>query len=78
VVSAAAASGFAPIDHFTLPASAWAAYYDPLLARADALAAQAGHDRELADAIADTRREADLWRRCGHTYDYVFYLLRAR
>lgn len=77
-LAAAAASGFAPIDQFALPASAWAAYYDPLLARADALAAPARHDPELADAIAGTRREAELWRRCGDSYDYVFYLLRAR
>lgn len=75
-LAAAASAGFTVIDQFPLPARAWSNYYDPLLARADELAPTA--DPELADAIAGTRREADLWRRHGHSYDYVFYLMRAR
>jgi hypothetical protein len=75
-LAAAASAGFTVIDHLPLPAHAWSNYYDPLLARADRLAPTA--DPELADAIAETRREADLWRRHGHSYDYIFYLLRAR
>lgn len=72
-LAAARAAGFTVVDHFPLPARAWSNYYGPLLARADALAA----DPELACAIAETRREVDMHREHGHSYDYVFYLLRA-
>ena len=71
----ASAAGFAGIDHFTLPPSAWwDEYYVPLEERIARLAPDA--DPELADAIAETRREIDLFRRCGASYGYVFYLLR--
>lgn len=73
-LAAAESAGYAVIDHFALPARAWSNYYDPLLARADALAGAA--DPDLAAVIALTRREADLWRHHGDSYDYVFYLLR--
>ncbi len=73
-LAAAESAGYAVIDSFALPASAWFNYYDPLIARADALTPDA--DPELAAAIAVTRREVDIWRRHGDCYDYVFYLLR--
>lgn len=73
-LAAAESAGYAVIDSFALPARAWFNYYDPLIARADALADSS--DPELAAAIAVTRREVDVWRRHGDSYDYVFYLLR--
>jgi len=51
-------------------------YYTPLLARAEVLAAEARDHAALAEAIADVRREVELFERFGDTYGYVFYLLR--
>jgi len=79
-LTAAESAGYAAIDNFALPARAWLNYYDPLIARADALTDTfpPHADPELAAVIAMTRHEADLWRRHGDSYDYVFYLLRPR
>ena len=74
-LTAARAAKYKVVDHFPLPRRAWSNYYDPLIARADALAPTA--DPELAAVISEARLEADMYRRYGHTYDYVFYLLRA-
>ncbi|MGH6900006.1 MAG: SAM-dependent methyltransferase [Geminicoccaceae bacterium] len=72
----ARAAGFEVLDHFTLPPDAWwDEYYTPLEARMDLLAADP--DPALAAVIAETRREIDLFRRCGHAYGYVFYLMRS-
>jgi len=72
----ARAAGFEPIDHITLPPEAWwDEYYIPLEQRMARLAPAA--DPELAATIAETRREIDLYRNCGDSYGYVFYLLRA-
>jgi serine/threonine-protein kinase HipA len=71
------AAGFDLIDHFTLPPAAWwDEYYAPLEQRMAHLAPAA--DAELGAVIDETRREIELYRRHGHTYGYVFYLLRAR
>ncbi|MBP1635361.1 MAG: hipA, partial [Acidobacteria bacterium] len=73
----ARAAGYEVIDAFPLPASAWwDGYYTPLLARAEVLAAEARDHAALAEAIADVRREVELFERFGDTYGYVFYLLR--
>jgi SAM-dependent methyltransferase len=71
----ARAAGFEAIDHFSLPPQAWwHEYYTPLQERMAHLAAEAGP--ALAAVIAETRREIDLFRRCGPAYGYVFYLMR--
>jgi SAM-dependent methyltransferase len=71
-------AGYQVLDTFTLPASAWwDEYYRPLRERMAALRTEAVADPELADVIAATAREIDLYERFGHTYGYVFYLLRA-
>ena len=76
-IERARAAGFEPIDHFTLPPEAWwDAYYVPLEQRMAQLAPDA--EPELAGAIAETRREIELYRRHGDAYGYVFYLLRLR
>jgi SAM-dependent methyltransferase len=74
-VERARAAGFEVLDRFALPSEAWwHEYYLPLEARMDLLAADRGP--ELVAAIAETRREIDLARRCGDAYGYVFYLMR--
>ncbi len=72
----AAAEGYAVLDTFTLPASAWwDDYYTPLLQRAGRLRPTA--DAALREAIAAAEEETGLFRRHGDGYGYVFYLLRA-
>jgi len=74
-IGRARAAGFCVLDHFTLPPEAWwDEYYTPLEERMARLAPDA--DPDLAAASAETRREIELFRRCGHAYGYVFYLMR--
>jgi SAM-dependent methyltransferase len=74
-IDRARAAGFDLIDHFTLPPEAWwDEYYTPLEQRMAQLAP--GAEAELAAVIDETRREIELYRRYGHAYGYVFYLLR--
>jgi SAM-dependent methyltransferase len=76
-IGRARAARFDLIDHFTLPPAAWwDEYYKPLEQRMADLAPAA--DAELGAVIDETRREIELYRRHGHAYGYVFYLLRAR
>jgi serine/threonine-protein kinase HipA len=71
-------AGYELLDTFTLPASAWwDEYYRPLRERMVTLRTEAAADPALADVIAATAREIDLYERFGDTYGYVFYLLRA-
>ena len=75
-IERARTAGFEVVDHFTLPPAAWwDEYYTPLEARMAELAPDA--DPELAAAIAETRHEIALFRRCNDVYGYVFYLMRA-
>lgn len=72
----AEAAGFEVLDTFALPASAWwDEYYTPLLERVAALRPTA--DDSLIPLLDETEREADLYRRHGDAYGYVFYLLRS-
>jgi SAM-dependent methyltransferase len=71
----ARAAGFEVLDHFTLPPKAWwDEYYTPLQEHMARLEPDAGPD--LVAAIAETRREIELFRRYGDAYGYVFYLMR--
>ncbi|MBF0188560.1 MAG: methyltransferase domain-containing protein [Magnetococcales bacterium] len=62
-----------------LPSAAWwQSYYDPMEQRLKMLEEEASHDRVLAGVIAESRREATLFRRHSDQYGYVFYVLRRR
>jgi len=76
---AAAAAGYEVIGTLPLPEEAWwREYYEPLEARADALADEATRDPELLSVVRDAREEIDARRRFGSSYAYVFFLLRPR
>ena len=71
----AEAAGLEVVDTFPLPTSAWwDEYYTPLLSHAAALRPTAA--AALSAILDETEREADLFRRHGDSYGYVFYLLR--
>ena len=70
-------TGFAEVGHFVQPLSDWENYYRPLEAHlAEFCASHA--DNEHAKVFADAmRREVDVWRECGDSFGYVFYLGKA-
>ncbi|NMO20218.1 class I SAM-dependent methyltransferase [Pyxidicoccus fallax] len=68
--------GYEVLDTFALPASAWWDYYTPLLQRIERMRPTANAD--LLEVITATEREIALFRAHGHSYGYVFYLLRNR
>lgn len=92
----AAGAGYATIDSFVLPPSAWwDEYYTPMLQRiellrplaageAGGLPGSAGRAREtntagdakLAAVLTEAEAEIDLFRRCGSSYSYVFYVMQ--
>ncbi|AKF10366.1 class I SAM-dependent methyltransferase [Sandaracinus amylolyticus] len=63
-------AGFAVIETIVLPERAWDAYYAPLEARCDALAA----DPSMNEAIESARREIALWRATRGEYGYVLFV----
>lgn len=76
-VARAEAAGFEALDLLTLPPAAWwDEYYTPLEQRCAAL--RSTPDPDLRAVIEETGREIELYRRHGHAYGYVFYLLRKR
>lgn len=64
--------GLEVLDHFRLPSQDWWDYFD----QAEARCRHIGGDEGLANAVAGIRGEMDLYRRTGHSYGYVFYILR--
>ena len=69
--------GYRVVGHHILPKSDWTEeYYRPLLARADALAAQEPRNTILQRAGQATRQEAEMHQRFGDTYSYVGLVLQ--
>ena len=67
--------GLEVLDTFPLPEAAWwDDYYTPLLNRIAALRPTALGD--LIGLLDETEREIDLYRKHGHSYGHVFYILR--
>lgn len=58
----------------TLSDAAWAAYYDPMLARCDKLE-DAGVTDSVAAAIAAARKEASDWRAVASETGYMLYIV---
>lgn len=78
-IAAMTARGFEPVGHFVLPDEAWLdSYYTPKAGRiADLRARWAGDD--AGQAVLDAEEhEARLYRQCGHSFGYVFYVARRR
>jgi SAM-dependent methyltransferase len=68
-----AAAGYACLEAFWLDRAAWAAYYEPVERRLDALAGATG---EMAATVEAFRREIALWRRHGVHYGYRLVVCR--
>jgi SAM-dependent methyltransferase len=74
-VRAAQEAGWTVAATYLLPDSDWAAYYDPLAARVEALRSQ-GVDPAVLHEVAG--REIDVRRAYGADYGYTAYVLRPR
>ena len=76
-VANARSQGFDVLGHFPLPASEWfESYLNPLEERMRLLAPKAEVDSALAEVIAEQAVENELCRRHGHSFGYVYYVLR--
>lgn len=64
--------GLEVVGHFVLPPEDWWAYFEPIESRCRASASQ----DSFREIVAGMRREMDLYRRLGHSYGYVFYVMR--
>lgn len=70
-------AGLALVDHFTLPAACWWAYYAPIEARLDAWLAARPGDSTARAVVEAERAELDLYRRYSDWYGYEFFVMRA-
>jgi SAM-dependent methyltransferase len=64
--------GLEAISHFRLPRQDWWDYFDQVAMQCQ----QHRGDASLREVIAAMQGEVDLYHRTGHSYGYVFYLLR--
>ncbi len=70
-----AAAGWRVLAARPLSDAAWAAYYEPMLARCDALEA-AGVSESVAAAVVAARQEASDWRAVARETGYMLYVVR--
>lgn len=67
-------AGFVVVDHFTLPGSAWWAYYRPLEERLKELRRRhVGDDAALA-VVEEAEGEVEMYRRHGSSYGYEMFV----
>jgi SAM-dependent methyltransferase len=64
------------LGHFTLPPSAWWAYYRPVETRLAELRDRHADDPLALDVINDHAVEIDMYRRYGRFYGYEFFVCR--
>jgi hypothetical protein len=64
--------GLEVIHHFRLPQQDWWNYFDQVAMQCQ----QHRRDASLSEVMAGMQEEIDLYRRTGHSYGYVFYILR--
>lgn len=68
-------SGYLPVATFILPAQCWTEhFYTPQVAAQDAFLRLHPDNAAAADLVREQRHEADLYRRYGQYYGYVFFI----
>ena len=70
------ARGLAVLEHFTLPASAWWEYYEPLEARLAELQQRHAGDGAALEVLEEARVEVEMYRRFGWSYGYELFICR--
>ena len=69
-------SGFGVLGHFTLPASAWWAYYQPIEERLATLRERHREDPTALEVIDDAQIVVDMYRRFSDAYGYEVFVCR--
>ena len=68
---------FEPMGHFVLPSEAWENYYGPLQEQLVSFRSKHSENAEAQTLSDSVQREIEVWKECGSSYGYVFYLGRA-
>ena len=68
------AAGYRPVEHFTLPESAWWDYYRPIEKRVKQLQEKYRNNPAALKVLDAEIQEMDLYRRYSDYYGYVFFI----
>ena len=71
------AADFDPIGHFTLPSEDWKNFYEPLQEQLVSFRSEHLENAEAQTLSESVQREIEVWKECGSSYGYVFYMGRA-
>ncbi len=70
-------AGYEPVGELTLPESAWwEDYYLMMEKRISVLRKTYTNDRAVQDGLDLVEKEMGVYRRCSHSYGYVFFIMR--
>ncbi len=70
-------AGYSPVGHFVLPEIGWwENYYNPLIERINLLRVKYQGNQEANEALDNTMKEIDLYRKYSDYFGYVFYLMK--
>ena len=70
-------AGFEAVGHFVLPTQDWENYYGPLEEHLATFRSKHSANGEAQSLVGSVQHEIDVWRECGSSYSYVFYLSKA-
>ncbi len=71
-------AGYHLLHHFTLPKAGWWEYYGPLQERVTLLRERCDGQVEMQQALDETQREIDLYKKYAAYYGYTFYIMQRR
>jgi len=71
------AAGYQPVEHFTLPESAWWDYYRPIEKRVILMKEKYKNNSCALEVLETEIREIDLYRKYSDYYGYVFFIGQA-
>ena len=71
------AAGFEPIGPVVLPSEDWENYYGPLQEQLVVFRSKNSEDAQAQSFADSVQQEIDIWKECGDSYGYVFYLGKA-
>jgi SAM-dependent methyltransferase len=71
------AAGYQPVEHFTLPESAWWDYYRPIEKRVLRMKEKYKNNSCAMEVLETEIREMDLYRKYSDYYGYIFFIGQA-
>ena len=76
-LSKLSSTGFTPVGHFILPPTDWENYYLPLQAHLAEFQASHTDNAAAESLVKSVQKEIDIWKECGTTFGYAFFVGRA-